>query len=214
MNSAFKNSSILDVALVKKLPKTIDAKTGAFSIQDLIGTILEESRCLVQNISAEAAADLVLKIKKAGSIFCFAQGRSGFVLRCFCMRLMHLGYRVYFCGETITPAIFRGDLLIVLSGSGETPATLAAVSSAKEHHAVTCGILGNLESAIAALVDMSIHLPGTTKLCRDHEPDSSQMAGSLFEQAAFLFLEALILNLYQENDRGVGPLSPRHAVIE
>ncbi len=172
---------------MKKLSKTIDAKTGAFNIQDLIGTILEENRCLLRSLSDEAAEDLIQRIDSGGSIFCFAQGRSGFVLRCFCMRLMHLGYQVYFCGETITPAIVRDDLLIVLSGSGETPATLAAVRSAKEHYAVTYGILGNLKSAIAALVDMSIHLPGTTKLCRDREPDSSQMAGSLFEQAAFLF---------------------------
>ncbi len=184
------------------------------SVQEVIGTILEENRCLLRSLSDEAAENLIQKINSAGSVFCFAQGRSGFVLRCFCMRLMHLGHQVYFCGETITPAIVRGDLLIVLSGSGETPATLAAVSSAKEHQAVTYGILGDLESAIAALVDMSIHLPGTTKLCRDHEPHSSQMAGSLFEQAAFLFLEALVLKLYRKSDKDVEPLSPRHAVIE
>ena len=196
------------------LSNTSGKNTEKLSVQEVIGTILEENRCLLRSLSEEAAEDLIQRIDSGGSIFCFAQGRSGFILRCFCMRLMHLGYQVYFCGETITPAIVRDDLLIVLSGSGETPATLAAVRSAKEHHAVTYGILGNLDSAIAALVDMSIHLPGTTKLCRDHEPDSSQMAGSLFEQAAFLFLEALVLNLYQKNDKDVGPLSPRHAVIE
>ena len=196
------------------MSNTSDKNIEKLSVQEVIGTILEENRCLLRSLSDKAAEDLIHKIKRAGSVFCFAQGRSGFVLRCFCMRLMHLGYQVYFCGETITPAIVRDDLLIVLSGSGETPATLAAVSSAKEHHAVTYGILGNLESSIAALVDMSIHLPGTTKLCRDHEPHSSQMAGSLFEQAAFLFLEAVILKLYQESDRDVGPISPRHAVIE
>jgi 6-phospho-3-hexuloisomerase len=191
-----------------------DKDAATLSAQEVIGTVLEENRCLLRSLSDKAAEDLIRKIKNAGSVFCFAQGRSGFVLRCFCMRLMHLGYKVYFCGETITPAIVRDDLLIVLSGSGETPATLAAVSSAKEHHAVTCGILGNLDSAMAALVDMSIHLPGTTKLCRDSEPHSLQMAGSLFEQAAFLFLEAVVLKLYQESDKNVGPLSPRHAVIE
>jgi 6-phospho-3-hexuloisomerase len=196
------------------LSNTSDKNTAKFDVREVIGTVLEENRCLLSSLSDEAAADLIHKIKRAGSVFCFAQGRSGFVLRCFCMRLMHLGYRVYFCGETITPAIVRDDLLIVLSGSGETPATLAAVSSAKEHHALTCGILGNHDSAIAALVDICIHLPGTTKLCRDHEPHSSQMAGSLFEQAAFLFLEALVLNLYRESGKDVGPLSPRHAVIE
>jgi len=196
------------------LSNTSDKNAAKFGVQEVIGTVLEENRCLLSSLSDEAAADLIHKIKRAGSVFCFAQGRSGFVLRCFCMRLMHLGYRVYFCGETITPAIVRDDLLIVLSGSGETPATLAAVRAAKEHHAVTYGILGNLDSAIAALVDTSIHLPGTTKLCRDHEPHSLQMAGSLFEQAAFIFLEALVLNLYQESDKDVGPLSPLHAVIE
>ncbi len=169
---------------------------------------------MVQSLSDGVCEAFIKKINSAGSVFCFAQGRSGFVLRCFCMRLMHLGYQVYFCGETITPAVTRGDLLIILSGSGETPATLAAVKSAQKHQAATCGILGNFDSAIAALVDISIHLPGTTKLCRDHEPHSSQMAGSLFEQAAFLFLEAIVLNLYQESDKDVGPLSPRHAVIE
>jgi 6-phospho-3-hexuloisomerase len=199
---------------VQKLSNTSDKNTKKFSVQEVIGTILEENRSLLRSLSDETAEDLIHKIKRAGSIFCFAQGRSGLVLRCFCMRLMHLGYQVYFCGETITPAIVRDDLLIVLSGSGETPATLAAVSRAKERHAVTCGILGNLESNIAALVDMCIHLPGTTKLCRDHEPHSSQMAGSLFEQAAFLFLEGLVLKLYQESGKDVGPLSSRHAVIE
>ena len=210
----FTNSSILNVALVQNLSNTSDKNTEKLSVQEVIGTILEENRCLLRSLSDEAAEDLIQRINSGGSIFCFAQGRSGFILRCFCMRLMHLGYQVYFCGETITPAIVRDDLLIVLSGSGETPATLAAVRSAKEHHAVTCAILGNLESSIAALVDMCIHIPGTTKLCRDHEPHSSQMAGSLFEQAAFIFLEALVLKLYQASDKDVGPLSPLHAVIE
>ena len=196
------------------MSNTSDKNTEKLNAQEAIGTILEENRCLLRSLSDEVAEDLIHKIKRAGSVFCFAQGRSGFVLRCFCMRLMHLGYQVYFCGETITPAIARGDLLIVLSGSGETPATLAAVRSAQTHHAITCGITGNRDSAIAALVDLNIHLPGTTKLRLDGEPHSSQMAGSLFEQAAFLFLEAVVLKLYLESKKDVGPLSPRHAVIE
>jgi len=40
------------------------------------------------------------------------------------------------------------------------------------------------------------------------------MAGSLFEQAAFIFLEAIILTLNQEGLKRVDSLSPRHAVIE
>lgn len=175
---------------------------------------MEENRSLAQNISDEAAEDFIQRILNAESIFFSAQGRSGFILRCFCMRLMHLGYSVYFCGETVTPAITRNDLLVVLSGSGETPSTLEAVKSAKQHHIETFGILGNMESKIASLVDKSLHIPGTTKLCRDGEPNSLQMAGSLFEQSAFLFFEAMISKLYQTQKKDVGRVSSRHAIIE
>ena len=180
----------------------------------MIGVILEENRCLAQNIRDEIAEDFIQRILKAESIFFSAQGRSGFVLRCFCMRLMHLGYSVYFCGETVTPAITSNDLLIVLSGSGETPSTFEAVKSAKQHNTETFGILGNMESRIASLVDKSLHIPGTTKLCRDGEPSSLQMAGSLFEQSAFLFFEAVVSKLYQTQKKDVGRVSSRHAIIE
>jgi len=180
----------------------------------MIETILEENRKLAQRLSGEAAAEFGQRIMRAKSIFFSAQGRSGFILRCFCMRLMHLGFQVYFCGETITPAIGKGDLLIVLSGSGETSSTLEAVRSAKAHEAITFGILGNLDSKIAALVDGHIHLPGTTKLDRKKEPHSLQMAGSLFEQSAFLFLEAVVLDIYQQRKKDIGSISSRHAVIE
>lgn len=176
--------------------------------------ILEENRYLIKNISGKAAKDFIQRIRNAKSIFFSAQGRSGFILRCFCMRLMHLGYSVYFCGETVTPAITGNDLLIVLSGSGETPSTLEAVRLAKQYKAETFGILGNIESRIGSLVDHSLYIPGTTKLSRDGEPDSAQMAGSLFEQSAFLFLESVVLKIYQTQKKEVGSVSSRHAVIE
>ena len=183
-------------------------------IREMITTILEENRFLLQRLDDKAAQDFIRKILDARSIFFSAQGRAGFILRCFCMRLMHLGFTVYFCGETITPAITRDDLLIVLSGSGETPSTLESVKSAKKYHAKTYGILGNMGSRIASVVDASIHLPGTTKLCRKDEPQSMQMAGSLFEQSAFLFLEAIVLEIYQKRKKSVGSVSSRHTVIE
>jgi len=168
----------------------------------------------MKNITGKLVKDFIQRIQNAESIFFSAQGRTGFILRCFCMRLMHLGYSVYFCGETVTPAITGSDLLIVLSGSGETPSTLEAVRLAKQYEAETYGILGNIESRIGSLVDHSLHLPGTTKLCREGEPESAQMAGSLFEQSAFLFLEAVVLKIYQTRKKDVGSVSSRHAVIE
>jgi 6-phospho-3-hexuloisomerase len=185
-----------------------------FTIREMITAVLDENRSLAQSLSDKAAQDFIRRILDAGCIFFSAQGRAGFILRCFCMRLMHLGFTVYFCGETITPAITSDDLLIVLSGSGETPSTLESVKSAKKYRAKTYGILGNMESRIASVVDASIYIPGTTKLCREGEPQSLQMAGSLFEQSAFVFLEAIVLEIYQKRKKDVGSVSSRHTVIE
>jgi 6-phospho-3-hexuloisomerase len=187
---------------------------GKLTIQEKIDSILEENRRLLQSLSDEALEDFISRIDEANAIFCSAQGRSGYVLRCFCMRLMHLGYRVYFCGETITPAIGEGDMLVVLSGSGETASTLDSVQIARKRGATIFAILGHLSTRIAPLADHSIHLPGTTKLRRDSEPVSSQMAGSLFEQAAFIFLEAVVLALSQNRKEAIDSELRLHAVIE
>lgn len=188
--------------------------SGKLTIQEKINSILEENRRLLQSLSDDAVEDFISRIEAASSIFCSAQGRSGYVLRCFCMRLMHLGYRVYFCGETITPAIGKGDMLVVLSGSGETASTFDSMQIAKKRGAMIFGILGHLSTRIAPLADHSIHLPGTTKLRRDSEPVSSQMAGSLFEQAAFIFLEAVVLALSQNRGEEIDGELRLHAVIE
>ena len=57
------------------------------------------------------------KMKPKRIIVC-GTGRSGLMLKSFAMRLMQIGYISYVVGETITPAIKEGDLLIVASASG------------------------------------------------------------------------------------------------
>lgn len=44
---------------------------------------------------------------------------AGLSCKAFAMRLMLLGCRSYFVGETTTTAIQKGDLLLLCSGSGE-----------------------------------------------------------------------------------------------
>ena len=70
-----------------------------------------------------------------GRIFIAGAGRSGLVSRFFAMRLMHAGYSVFIVGEIVTPSIRKGDLFMVLSGSGETETMLAFTKSAKKQGA-------------------------------------------------------------------------------
>jgi 6-phospho-3-hexuloisomerase len=189
-----------------------EAESAVF--QRHLAVIFHENRMLLEQLKDKALLGFIRDLQSVRSIFFSAQGRASYILRCFCMRLMHLGFPVYFCGDTITPAMGRGDLLVVLSGSGETTWTLDAVRSARDHHALTFGILGKADSAVGRLVDRSIILPGTSKLRRSDEPSSLQMSGSLFEQAAFFLLEAVVLELSRERAEAGEDLLARHAVIE
>jgi len=78
----------------------------------------------------ERLIDMLLNAKNR-KIFILGMGRSGFVARAFALRLMNLGFNVYFLGETITPAAGKGDRLIAISGTGTTKMILTASLAAK-----------------------------------------------------------------------------------
>lgn len=184
-------------------------------VQGLARGIADEALALINQVDSDAAEHFVRTIDRADRIFCGACGRSGFVLRCFCMRLMHLGYRVHFAGETITPPIAKPDLLIVLSGSGETPWTYEWVNRARQVKAVVSAIVGTEDSLIGRSADHTLCLPASSKSGpRPEQPGSSQPAGSAFEQAAFVLLESVVLALYKRQGSNPQGLLDRHANLE
>ncbi len=170
---------------------------------------------VLAQLTPEMAETLIKELEAAPRIFGCAMGRSGFILRGFLMRLMHLGFSVYVVGETITPRIRPGDLLIVMSGSGETAQPREILRRANAVGARTLALTANASSTIGGEAQVSIIIPGTTKLTLVQEPHSAQCPGSLFEQASFLFLEAVVLILYQSHSgRDQGEVLARHTDLE
>ena len=109
-------------------------------------------------------------MEAAPRIFGCASGRSGFILRGFLMRLMHLGFTVYFVGETTTPRIRPGDLLMVMSGSGETAQPREMQRRANAVGARTLALTAHPDSTIGREAQVVINIPGTTKLTLNQEP--------------------------------------------
>jgi len=185
------------------------------TLSSALDQMLTELGGVFRRLPPHLAETLIRELEAAPRIFGCATGRSGFILRGFLMRLMHLGMTVYVVGETITPRLAPGDLLLVISGSGETPQPREVLRRANAVGARTLALTASPESTIAREAQVVLHLPGTTKLTQAGEPASAQCPGSLFEQAAFLFLEGVILILY----RGRPEHSPlavlsRHADVE
>jgi len=184
-------------------------------VVSLTRVIADENSRLLGKVEVEQVLRFAECLDRAKRVFCGAQGRSGNILRCFCMRLMHLGYESYFVGETITPRIKEKDLLVVLSGSGGTPSTVEMARTAKQQGAHSCGIIGVEDSPLGRSLDDFVLLPeGGKRIKPRAESWSVQPAGSLFEQAAFLLLESIALGLYERQGSDRGVLLERHTNLE
>ncbi len=89
-------------------------------IQKKIKDILDQ----VQSLNIDEIRDLFFS---ANHIFVYGAGRSGLVAKAFAIRLIHLGFQVFVIGETITKPVQKDDLVVIVSGSGETiPAVMTA----------------------------------------------------------------------------------------
>lgn len=172
----------------------------------------------------ERLIELMLEAKDK-KIFIVGMGRSGFVARGFALRLMNLGFNVYFLGETITPAAEKGDVLIAISGTGSTKMVLTAGIAAKEIGATVVAITSFSESQLGQMADHIVTIKGRTKAGWPREEDyvARQIIGerepltplgSVFENNCMVFLDSLVVELMYRLGRTEEDLKRRHATLE
>jgi len=150
-------------------------------------------------------------------------GRSGLAGKAFAMRLMHLGFNVYVLGDTITPAVYEGDVVIAISGSGTTRLVITAASAAKEVRAKVIAITSHRDSPLAKIADHIVIVPGRTKIATESDYTIRQILGeheplvplgTLFEITLNVFFDSLVAELMQRLGKTEQDLKKRHATIE
>lgn len=192
---------------------TTTDKQLAKEVRNNLEMILMENTWLLKQIDFNEVATFANTIKTANHIFIIAAGRSGFAMRSAAMRLMHLGLNAHFVGETTTPAIKEGDLLIAASGSGTTSSIVKAAEKARSVGATVVALSTQTQSLLANIADQLILIPAAEK--EDHEGSRSrQYAGSLFEQFLLLLTDAVFQSLWKMEDTPNAELWKRHANLE
>ncbi len=172
----------------------------------------------------ESFIQMILDCKRK-KIFVVGVGRSGFVGRAFALRLMNLGFNVYFLGETITPAAGKEDLIIAVSGSGTTKLTLTASSTAKEIGAKVVAVTSYPHSPLGDLADLIMPVGGRTKVGWPKEEDylarqllgereTLSPLGSIFENNCMVFFDSLVVELMHRLGKTEDELRKLHATIE
>lgn len=194
-------------------------------VQDMMKLMASRINAIANHISDDEVTRFINELLNAKRIYVMGAGRSGLVAKALAMRLMHLGMISYVVGETITPALQNGDLIVVLSGSGKTRTIFEIVHTAKEIGGRISLITSNPDSPIGKLSDSTVMIenyrdviPGESK-----EYDTRQMLGehrsfaplgTLFETAAMTFCDAVISQLMEITRTEESELKNRHANIE
>lgn len=153
---------------------------------------------------------LTAMLDKASRIFVAGAGRSGLIAKFFAMRLMHGGYEVFVVGEIVTPSIRKGDLMIIISGSGETETMIAFAKRAKELGAEIALITTKSSSTIGDMANFVFQI-GTPE---QYGKVLGMPMGTTFELSTLFFLEATISHVIHEKGIPEEEMRTRHANLE
>lgn len=174
--------------------------------------INEELKRASERVSEEQLEEFIREIKGHERIFVYGTGRSGLMLKALAMRLMQIGCQSYVIGETTTPSVGKGDLLIVASASGETQSVVSAADDGAEQGADVLVITGDKESSLSRRHRPLIRIEAGTKFAESKA--SVQPLGSLFEQMLLMIFDGAILKMSAGSSEVNKKMAGRHASIE
>ena len=186
--------------------------------------IIENLKEVIDKLDKEAIKAMLQKTIDGNQIFVMGAGRSGLVAKAFAMRLMQLGLRVYVVGEITTPAVLPQDVMITISGSGETRTVVDLGTLAKDIGSTLITITSKKDSTLGRISDISVIIPSKTKndpdeagyLERHMRGDYKNMPplGTSFEITALVFLDSVISQLIMLTGASEAELKSRHTNIE
>jgi len=193
------------------------------TIRKAMKDIVEHVSSVADKLKLEQVRGFVDAMIGANKIFIYGAGRSGLVGKAFAMRLMHLDFNVYVVGETITPAFEQGDLLIAISGSGETTSIVDAAKIAKKEGGKVVAITSYANSTLGRLADVVVEIPGRAKTDIPTDYIARQMLtkykwvapmGTLFEDSTMVFLDGVIALLMATFQKTEKDMRKKHATLE
>jgi 6-phospho-3-hexuloisomerase len=186
--------------------------------------IIENIKEVIDKLDREAIKAMLQKTIDGNQVFVMGAGRSGLVAKAFAMRLMQLGLSVYVVGETTTPAVLPQDVVIAISGSGETRTVADLGKLAKDIGSTLITITSKKDSALGRISDIAVIIPSKTKndpneadyLERHMRGDYKKMPtlGTSFEITALVFLDSVIGQLIMLTGTSEAELKSRGTNIE
>lgn len=172
-------------------------------------------RICAHYVEPQMIEDLEKLMRKGKNFFLLGAGRSDLSGRAFAMRFAQMDIRgvdVYVVGETTTIAPKKGDVVIAVSSSGETPKIKNLAIQFKARGAKLALLGANKKSSIGDIADVFVYIPKKSQILADHPDFATQVAqfknwaplGTISEIFALIFLDTIaseIMTAYDKTDK-------------
>ncbi|HEX9907321.1 MAG TPA: SIS domain-containing protein [Thermoplasmata archaeon] len=141
-------------------------------------------------------------------IFIYGVGRSGLIAKAFAIRLVQMGLEVFFVGETVTPIVEEGNLVMIVSYTGETMSAIQTANIVRRVGAKVITITSNSNSKLAVASNLVIIIHP------EKDEDRRRLAplGTLFENATLVYLDSIVVELMERLGQSEGSMRKRHAI--
>jgi len=176
-------------------------------MKESIDYIIENIRKTLEDDVA-GTDEFVNRIISAPRIFIYGVGRSGLIAKAFAIRLVQMGLEVYFVGETVTPIVEDGHLVIIVSHTGNTMSCAQTANIVRRVGAKVIGITSNDNSKLASASNLVILI----KPKKDGERKRLAPLGTLFEDAALIYLDSIVAQIMDKLGQSEGSMRKRHAI--
>jgi 6-phospho 3-hexuloisomerase len=181
------------------------------STRNSIEYIQRKIKEILNKVSEDELNKVTDLFSKSERVFVYGAGRSGLVAKAFAIRLVHLGYQTFVIGETITAPVTKGDLVLIVSGSGETIPAVMTAEIAHNLGAKVVSVTAKKDSEIAKYADITLYI---SSFCNEAERQKYAPLGTLFEASVWILLDGIIADLLDSKNETEEDMRSRHATLE
>ncbi len=166
---------------------------------------VQEALDKVDQVKVGEFVDLIISSKK---IFIYGVGRSGLVGQSFAVRLVQLGMDVHFVGDMATPIVEQGNLVILISNTGETMSAVQTANIVGRIGARIVSVTSSMHSKLGSISDIVIEISHN----KDEQRRKLAPLGTIFEVSTSILLDSLVPVLMQRLGQTESSLRKRHAI--
>lgn len=176
--------------------------------KESIDALTEAVRKAAGSVRQEDLEVLIDSILNGNKIFIYGSGRSGLVGQYFSVRLVQLGRDdVHFVGDMTTPIIGKGDVVILVSNTGETMSAVQTANIARRMGAIVICITASRMSKLAHACNHVVYIDTDFAYDRELAP-----LGTLFEDSVVMMFDGMVPMLMDRIGATEDDMRKRHAI--